>query len=165
MLVLIRHRPFFSPFSCFWTPLPVSMDSPLILRIPAVYDASLKLFKTLSHTAWTGEDRMLTLNDSCMLSDYREKTSGNHQNKTRKCLVNHCYVQVAAEDMCWLLQLELAFYFPETLFVCVCKRREAANCLKATCAFTGSIQSVISFLQESSRDSSTKKCPAIAIET
>ena len=159
MLVLIRHRPFFSPFSCFWTPLPVFMDSPLILRIPAVYDASLKLFKTLSHTAWTGEDRMLTLNDSCMLSDYREKTSGNHQKKKRKCLVNHCYVQVAAEDMCWLLQLELAFYFRETLFVCViCKRREAANCLKAASHF------IPARIFKRFR-SSTKTCPAIAIET
>ena len=52
-----------------------------------------------------------------------------------------------------IIQLELAFYFRETLFVCVCKGSEAADCLKATCAFTGSIQSVISFLQESSRDS------------
>jgi len=146
MLVLIRHRPFFSPFSCFWTPLPVFMDSPLILRIPAVYDASLKLFKTLSHTAWTGEDRMLTLNDSCMLSDYREKTSGNHQKKKNTNTLWIIAMFKLLRKICAdYYSLSLPFTSERLfLFASSAKEEKLPTVLKLR---------VISFRQESSRDS------------
>lgn len=165
-MLLIRHRPFCSPFSCFWTPLPVSMDSPLILWIPAVYDASLKLFKTLSHTAWTGEECWHLMISVCSRITVK-RLQEIIKTKQANALWIIAMFKLLRKKCVDYYSLSLPFTSERLFLFASAKEEKLQSVLKrhVTCTFTGSIRSVISFLQEFSRDSRTKKCSAIAIET